>query len=137
MMMTLSILLKATIVLVAALAGSWLARSHRAAVRHVLLASAFVALLILPAAALVVPVVAVEVPAALYNSIVIMSLEPPADAFVPDSTTAIPAATGSMTAPRAQIQPAWAWPSGGTLLLGVWITGAAMFLLPVVVGLGR
>ncbi len=54
-----SILVKATIIMLTALGATRLAARSRASVRHVLLASTFVALLLLPAALLLVPVASI------------------------------------------------------------------------------
>ena len=50
-----SIVVKATIIMIAGLGAAHVAARSRASVRHVLLASTFVALLLLPAALLLVP----------------------------------------------------------------------------------
>ena len=57
----LSILVKATIVMLAGLGGTQLAAGASASVRHLLLASTFVALLLLPAALMLVPVARIPV----------------------------------------------------------------------------
>lgn len=57
------ILIKATLILVAGLAASAVARRSRAAVRHLILASTFIALLILPMVATIAPANVVEVAA--------------------------------------------------------------------------
>src|SRR5580704_19793990 len=58
----LSIVLKATVVIALALIGARLARGTRASVRHLVLASAFGVLLVLPVAAVLMPPVAVKIP---------------------------------------------------------------------------
>ena len=55
----LSILVKATMIMLTALGATRLAARARASVRHLLLASTFVALLLLPAALLLVPVASI------------------------------------------------------------------------------
>src|SRR4051812_30557783 len=59
----LSLIVKATVLLIAALAGAGLARRARASVRHVMIATSFAALIALPILITVVPAIAVEVPA--------------------------------------------------------------------------
>src|SRR5436190_16545522 len=124
-MMAASILFKVTVILVTALAGARLARHSRAAVRHVLLAAAFVALLILPIASIVAPTVRVPVPAAVQQAMVPLAADPLQDAALPSEQTG-----GLSTAPIRS-----AWPSMFEWLALIWIGGAAMCLLPVVLGL--
>ena len=57
-----AVLVKATIVTVIGLAGARCARRARAAVRHVLLSSAFAVLVALPLASLVAPSIEVPLP---------------------------------------------------------------------------
>ncbi len=122
-----SVLIKVTLILGLALAGARLARRSRAAVRHVLLAASFVVLPILPVASIVAPAVSVAIPAAVQQAIDPLTVDPVAPAPLAPSTATVsvapPAASGS-----------W-WPSLSAFLLGSWIAGAAIFLLPVVLGL--
>src|SRR5688500_13718879 len=60
--LALSLVVKATVVMTLALVAVWVARRSRASVRHMLLAVAFGVLLILPVAAVMVPVVPVTLP---------------------------------------------------------------------------
>lgn len=126
-MMTISLLLKATVILGAALGATWLARRNRAAVRHLLLASSFAMLLVLPAASLVSPTVDVAMPATIESAIDPLDWQP---VPLPDATP-IPATVAILPHQR----PAWQWPSRTELIVGVWVAGLTLFLLPIVVGL--
>jgi hypothetical protein len=57
----LSLIAKATVVTALAIAGGWLARHRRAAVRHLIFAAAFAALALLPVATAVIPAVSIPV----------------------------------------------------------------------------
>ncbi len=128
-MMAASILLKATVVVALALAGTRLARRSRASVRHVLLASAFVVLLILPIATMWAPSVRVAMPAAVQEAIVPLEGDPFIDATSSRGSAAVVDSTDAVTASR------FAWPSLSEIVLMVWIAGTTVFLLPVIVGL--
>jgi beta-lactamase regulating signal transducer with metallopeptidase domain len=75
-MSELSLLVKATIVVAIGLTAAALARRTRASIRHVILASTFVALLVLPLTMALVPEVAIEVPFAAPQFSVTTSPEP-------------------------------------------------------------
>jgi uncharacterized protein (TIGR03435 family) len=130
-MMTPALLLKATAILLLALAATRFTRGSRAALRHVLLAAGFAMLLLLPAVSTIAPVVAVTVPAALQNTI-----DPFDDPLLVDSLAPreAPAARAPAVAPP---QPRWNIPPVWDVLTTVWIAGVALFLLPVVVGLWK
>lgn len=123
-----SILAKVTITLALALAGAWFTRGSRASVRHVLLASAFAVILVLPFASIVAPSVRVEVPIAAQAGNVPVPPETVAGVSVPN----VSADAGAVIAPAASSSR---WPSLSALLVASWIAGAAVCLLPVVVGL--
>src|SRR5438309_7603328 len=126
-MIAAAMLLKVTVILIVALVGTWFARRSRAAVRHALLAAAFFVILVLPIASVIVPSIQVPVPIAAQN------VSPVIDAFVdqpaslPQQTESTSVATSAATESR--------WPSISTLLIGVWIAGTVLFLVPVVAGL--
>jgi uncharacterized protein (TIGR03435 family) len=123
-----SMVVKVTVTTVLALAGARLARRSRAAVRHVLLAAAFAVLVLMPIGSVLAPAVRVEVPT-VAGSIA----EPPARATFTDAAPAaapVNAVVGVMAPP-----PRSAPRSTSALLLAGWGVGAALFLLPVVVGL--
>jgi TonB family protein len=112
-----SILVKVTLTTAVSLVAAWTARHSRAAVRHALMAAAFAVLLLLPIAAMLAPAVRLTV------------AQPPMPA-VQTTIRAIPA-----TAPVRSTAAVPATASTTTLLLAAWITGAALFLLPVAAGL--
>ncbi len=126
-MSPMSILWEVTATLVFALAAARLARRHRAAVRHVILASAFAVALILPFASMIAPSIRIEVPAAVHAAIVPFN-EPVADVVDP--------AVVSAAAPREAVLPArWSQPPAAVLLPAIWAIGACLFLVPIVIGL--
>jgi uncharacterized protein (TIGR03435 family) len=127
-MLIASILAKVTITLALALAGAWFTRSSRASVRHVLLASAFAVILVLPLASIVAPSVRVEVPIVAQAG----NVPVPPETVAGVSVANVSADAGPVIAPAASSSR---WPSLSALLVASWIAGAAMFLLPVVVGL--
>jgi uncharacterized protein (TIGR03435 family) len=117
-----SIVAKATLIVVTGLMGSWLARGSRAAVRHAVLAGAFAVMLALPIVSMVVPPVRVAVP-------VMPSV------FV-ETVDAVPqVASSSVRAVEVPSVSRWTWPSAGTLLLAGWLAGTLFFLLRMMVGL--
>jgi len=127
-MIAISILLKATVILSLALAGARLARRSRASVRHVLLAAGFAALLALPIASLIAPPVPIIVPAAVHQAIAL-----------DDSTIDLDAAASRTAATTRAGSPAASsrleLPSLTAFLIGGWVAGAVVFLLPIVIGL--
>jgi len=119
-----SIVTKATVTAALGLAGAWLARRNRAAVRHALLAAVFAVLLALPAAGVFAPPVRVAIAGA----------QGPAASFAADGAgVAIltPAGAGAGEAPASR--PAGL--SWSSLLLAAWIAGMALCLVPAAAGL--
>lgn len=126
-----SLLVKVTITTALALIGARLARKSRAAIRHVLLAAAFLVLLVLPIASIVAPSVSVTVPIAVQDEMLPPSLETIPGADVPSPPTdAGPALTSSP--PRLAWLPISTLP---TLLMAGWAAGTVLCLLPVLAGL--
>jgi beta-lactamase regulating signal transducer with metallopeptidase domain len=127
-MAELSLLAKATLVLAAALIASRLARRAPAAVRALLLASAFGVLLILPLATFALPPRTVQVPLPAASESMLW-VEPisidVAASITPDSTTA-----GGRT-------NRFAAPSLAAILRVGWAVGALLFVAPLVVALMR
>jgi beta-lactamase regulating signal transducer with metallopeptidase domain len=123
----LSLLVKATVIILAALLIARLASRARAAARHVVMATAFAALLALPILVAIIPAIAIEVPAApRAESIATIERSP------------------SVTSPVSAVSPAEttrtsAWPnvSVGQALRLTWVAGTIVFLLPVVAALWR
>jgi bla regulator protein blaR1 len=128
-MMTLSLLLKVTLVLGAALAGTWIARRSRAAVRHLLLASSFAMLLVLPAASVLSPAVDVIVPRSIE---VVMT---PLDLAEPVDVSGARESSRDTSRTAAGLPQAWRWPSASEITITIWAAGALIFLLPVAFGL--
>ncbi|HXB70119.1 MAG TPA: TonB family protein [Candidatus Acidoferrales bacterium] len=126
-----SIVAKVTVTLALGLIGAWLARRSRAAVRHALLAAAFGVLLVLPIASIVAPPVRIAVPAAPPER-----TAPALAGATRGATLAIPPVAPEH--PGVGVTPVVPRPAGllpSALLLTAWIAGAALFLLPVVMGL--
>ena len=120
------LLLKVTVVLTLALAGTRLARHSRAAVRHVLLAASFGVLLILPIASLVAPTVQIAMPAAMQEAIGPLDSEPVIEA---------PATAARSTDETAVAPQRSSWLSFTTAVTAVWLAGIIVFLAPVAGGL--
>lgn len=122
----LSIVLKATLVLVLALVAARLARHGRASVRHLLLTAAFGALLVLPLAAVVAPSVHVDIaPASL-----VLEEYVGESAFFGSLTPVSATDAGSATAPPPR-------PSLRLreFVIYTWIFGIGLFALPVLLGI--
>ena len=124
--LALSVLLKVTATTVLALAAVRVARRRPAAVRHVLVAASFAVLVILPITALVVPAVQVAVPV----TVAAAADAPEAIAVTDAGGPPVPAdgADAVIAQTSAQI-------SSVAAILTIWIAGAAMCALPIVVGL--
>jgi bla regulator protein BlaR1 len=112
-----SILAKATVVLIAGLATTAVARRARASMRHLVLTVTFAALAVLPFAAIALPPLTVDVPASAV-------LAPP--------TTAHPVTHGATIAagpPAESTQPSIArsaLPSWSTLVRTIWVAGTLL-----------
>src|SRR5499426_2286111 len=125
----LSILGKATVILVIGLIIVMLSRRARASVRHLLLAATLAAVLALPLIVLAVPEVSIGAPASQAD----------------ESTDLIPAAPSvALTAPtiaslpnRATESAAWSLPSWLTIFRIVWLAGALLLLAQLAVDLRR
>jgi len=128
MNMLAAILLKGTVTTFLALAGARLARKSRAAVRHMLLATAFATLLVLPVASIVSPVVSVPVPAAVQTAIAPLEFE----AIVPSGAATPPV---DVEAPVSPATRASAWPSWASVLITVWAVGTVLSLFPLLAGM--
>jgi uncharacterized protein (TIGR03435 family) len=123
-----SIVAKVTVTTALGLIAAWLARSNRASVRHALLAAMFGAMLLLPIASFVMPPLHVGLPAGVQSRAALPALMTGVDA---DSSVAMAGASthATLVTPQAlNLSPF-------TLLLVGWAAGAALFLLPVAIGL--
>lgn len=123
-----SMLAGVTFVTAGSLAAVRLARTSRAATRHVWLASSFVTLLLLPAVALVAPRMELAVPAVARSSVVA-----PAVDLVNEAVSTTPFVAGSQAgAPETrrtlQMPP---WPA---VLFVAWLVGACLCSAPLVIG---
>ena len=125
----LAIVLKATVVVALALVGARRARGTRASVRHLLLASAFGVLLVLPVAAVLMPPVAVKIPIAHVSSLT--------GALAVQLDNGIENVTGTTgTVHRSDtVKSRWASVSASTLLRTGWAVGATLFLIPLAAAL--
>jgi beta-lactamase regulating signal transducer with metallopeptidase domain len=116
----LAIVVKATFALALGLAAAALARSGRAAARHAVLAGTLAAIAALPLVSLVAPPVRIAV-----------RLAKPAARSLPNTP---PAPIVMFPAGKAPVTPAPKY-STADLLLAAWAAAAALFLIPVVLGL--
>ena len=123
--MELSLLVKATLILLAGLVVTQLTRQARASVRHLVIATSFAALIALPALLVAAPAMTIDVP-----------------------VTPSPAAAASVTVPSAPsdrriesvyIEATQRWPtvSIGDALRAIWLAGTIAFLIPVAAVLWR
>lgn len=125
----LSLLAKATLILLAALAATAISRRARASVRHLVVATSFAALIVLPVF-LLMPPFSVDVPiAAAAAGNAAAMVEAPIRGGQPS-----PAAIESDTTPANTPLPAW---SIGQWLRVTWLAGAIVFLIPVAAVLWR
>jgi bla regulator protein blaR1 len=124
----LSIIAKATVVLGLALLAVRSFRRTRASVRHVVLASAFGVLVVLPAVVRVLPPVAVPVPVTAESDPIPRRLFVVDDAAAPHLLRVL-----DVTPAPGRIPPAWMAMS----LRSAWIAIAALFLVPVAIVLWR
>jgi bla regulator protein BlaR1 len=123
----LSIVAKVTVATALGLVAVSLARGSRAAVRHALLTMVFAVALLLPIASVIAPPIHLTVPATVESR----------DAEAPlRGVEAIPSVTTAYTDSRViSVMPKISSLSFSDLVLVGWMAGAAIFLLPVVVGL--
>ena len=122
-------ILKATLVCGAALLLARACRHARASIRHLLFALTFAALIVIPAAAPIVPALTVMLPAA----------PAPAaarghEAVVPVQSTAEPLLAGRRSPAIAETAAVERWLTIPQVLVALWLIGVAVFLLPVVAG---
>jgi TonB family protein len=123
-----SIVAKVTVTMALTLIGVRLARKSRASVRHVLLAAAFVLSLAVPFASILVRSGPLEVPIVTGR----IAGSPALSSFPGFPPAADPVST--ISGERTMVPSPYV--SASVLLLAGWATGALLFLLPVLVGLG-
>src|SRR5262245_36900531 len=125
----LSILGKATVILVIGLTIVMLSRRARASVRHLLLAATLAAVLALPLIVLVAPEVTIGVPASQASeSTDLVPAAPPVDLTAP-TIASIPS--------RATESAPWSLPGWLTIVRTVWLAGAFLLLAQLAVDLRR
>jgi uncharacterized protein (TIGR03435 family) len=123
-----SIILKATVLLVLALSGVRLAGRVRASVRHVIMASLFGVLLVLPVAAVLTPPLTVEIARPHVNS-------PTAGRSVGrDDTPGAGADPARLITDSNDLEDRQPLVSAGTLLATAWASGSILVLWPLVTG---
>jgi len=131
-MIEVSLLVKATVVLALGLAAAAAARRARASVRHVWIAATLGSLALLPAVAVMVPGVPVQVPER-YASLA--PVPAPASLVTSDGTaTLMPDADSRSTSRESAASRLPSWPA---LLRGVWLGGAALALGALTLSLVR
>jgi uncharacterized protein (TIGR03435 family) len=122
----LSLAVKVTLVAASALIVTRIARRSRASFRHLVLASASLALLVLPFVASIGPSIPVEVPV-MYEPLISANVVLPADAGQPVSDSRM---TASYDNAAEQISiPV------STVIAALWVAGSVFFLLPMAAGL--
>jgi uncharacterized protein (TIGR03435 family) len=128
-----AVVVKATVVTLAALAVTRTARRTRAAVRHVVLAAAFAVLLALPLTSLLAPAVSLSLPGGVAAPLAAFRT----DAYaVPDGDLADMRGARGRDAAAVTV-PGSPWPSWPLLAGGLWALGAFLFLIPVATGLAE
>ena len=124
----LALLVKATLILIACLAITRSSRRARASARHVILATSFASLIVLPVLIVSVPAIGIEVEAT--AAVLPPSIQPTSQPE-PLATSATP---GFVTNAGDRTLPPISWPR---LLRSVWIVGAIVFLIPIAVASWR
>jgi len=125
----LSILGKATIILVIGLTVVMPFRRARASVRHLLLAATLAAVLVLPLIVLAAPEVIIGVPASQAIESTDISPDAPPVALTAPTITSLPS--------RATESASWSLPSWMTIFRTVWLAGAFLLLAQLAVDLRR
>lgn len=118
-----SVLVKATAIAAITLLAAWLARRHRASVRHVILATGFASLLALPVVIALADRISIDVPVSV--SVPALAVVEPWDAIYMTNPSTAPAAGGS-TSSRVDLN---------LLLMTVWLAGVLVSLAPVIAGM--
>jgi beta-lactamase regulating signal transducer with metallopeptidase domain len=125
----LSILGKATIILVIGLTIVMLFRRARASVRHLLLAATLAAALALPLIVLAAPEVIIGVPASQASESTDLGPATPSVALTGATITSLPS--------RATERSSWSLPSWMTIVRTVWLAGVFLLLAQLAVDLRR
>ena len=126
-MTEMSILAKATLVLLIGLAATALARRARASIRHAMLTAAFAAVLALPLATMMLPTVAIALPEA--PARIVERVAPPASSPQPVGLApAMPNAAPSTSAVSMSLDQ---------IAVNVWRLGAALLLMALIAGVAN
>ena len=115
-----SILAKATLVLIAGLAGAAIAKRARASIRHLMLAVTFAALAALPLAMIALPPLTVDLPATTAPAVANSA------ARLASSATATAPSARPDVGDTAVTSSAWSWP---TLVRRIWAIGVLVLTL--------
>jgi len=126
----LSILGKATIIIVLGLTAVRLAGRARASVRHLLLTSTFGMLIALPFIVFTVPALTIQLPSPIADESTTTST-----AVIPLDTLITP--TSNSTVPQTPNNNSWSLPSWPTVIRSVWIAGLLLLLSSLAVNLWR
>ena len=121
-----SILAKATVVLIAGLAAAAMARRSRAAMRHLVLAVMFAALAVLPVAAVALPPLTVDLPA---SAVAAPSTPAPA---APVTTSAAPQTVPDPSSIAQRARPSWP-----AIVRGAWLGGVLLLSISFAVSVAR
>ena len=124
----LSLLAKATLLLLIGLAALSFAARQQASVRHLLLAATFAALLVLPLFVAVAPKAVIEVPIPVAATAAIVIAPPQKAAALP------PVSFAQQTVPPAPQSELPSWPA---ILRALWIAGVLLSLAPLALDLWR
>jgi len=125
----LSILGKATIILLIGLTIVMMTRRVRASVRHLLLAATLAAVLVLPLIVWAAPEVIIGVPTAQASEVTDLRPDAPSVALTTPTITSLPS--------RATESAPWSLPSWMTIIRTVWLAGAFLLLAQLAVDLRR
>jgi uncharacterized protein (TIGR03435 family) len=123
-----SIVAKVSVIMALGLIAAWLARGNRAAMRHALLAAMFSAMLLLPTISLVMPPLHIGLPVRVTSQTALPE-------FGTGVHSKLSVATSGDCSRVTTVIPQVSKFSLSNLLLVGWAVGAALFLLPVVIGL--
>ena len=124
------ILVKVTLLLVIGLTAVGLTRHARASIRHLLLATTFVMLLLLPLAIIAGPGFTIPIPVAQ------ASRSAEASSAIVSTTTIAQVTTRNGARPNVETR-SWSMPSWLTLAQGLWLAGVILFTIPLAVDLWR
>ncbi len=127
----LSILAKATIILLLGLVAGALASRTQASVRHLVFATTFAAVLALPIVVFGIPELPVE-----FAAVSESEMQQPLATMPAASSTTVTTAAGAATR-EASTTASWSMPSLGTIVFAIWGAGAVLLLLSLVVDLLR